>query len=396
MKIGIMGGTFDPIHNGHLMLGHAAYETFSLDQIWFMPNGNPPHKKSETIKSTADDRMQMTRLAIAPFPEFVLQPYEALREEVSCSYQTMEHFKQMYPEDEFYFIIGADSLMAIETWVHPERIFPTCTILATYRDEVKTKEEMNLQIRHLSEKYGAQILLMETPLMPVSSHELRASLQAGESVAEYIPDTVKKHLKKQKRKTAMDERILKIQHTLKKELDENRYHHTLGVMYTSASMAMRYDVDVQKALYAGLLHDCAKCIPGNKKIRLCEKYGLPVSSVERENPSLLHARLGAYLAHEKYGIKDEEIIHAIESHTTGRPGMTMLEKIVYIADYIEPGRKELPNMTDVRKLAFQNIDECLYRILKDSLVYLNSRNISVDPMTQNTYDYYKKEMGKED
>ena len=99
MKIGIMGGTFDPIHNGHLMLGHAAYETFSLDQIWFMPNGNPPHKKSETIKSTAEDRMKMTSLAIAPFPEFVLQPYEALREEVSCSYQTMEYFKEMYPEN---------------------------------------------------------------------------------------------------------------------------------------------------------------------------------------------------------------------------------------------------------------------------------------------------------
>ena len=121
----------------------------------------------------------------------------------------------------------------------------------------------------------------------------------------------------------MDEKILKIQHTLKKELDENRYHHTLGVMYTSASMAMRYDVDVQKALYAGLLHDCAKCIPSDKKIRLCEKYGLPVSSVEKENPSLLHARLGAYLAHEKYGV----------------------------TDYIEPGRRELPNMADVRQLA---------------------------------------------
>ena len=97
--------------------------------------------------------MKMTSLAIAPFPEFVLQPYEALRAEVSCSYQTMEHFSKIYPDDEFYFIIGADSLMAIETWIHPERIFPTCTILATYRNEVKTKEEMNRQIQYLSEKY---------------------------------------------------------------------------------------------------------------------------------------------------------------------------------------------------------------------------------------------------
>lgn len=195
MKIGIMGGTFDPIHNGHLMLGHAAYKAFSLDQIWFMPNGNPPHKKSETIKSTAEDRMKMTSLAIAPFPEFVLQPYEALRAEVSCSYQTMEHFSKIYPDDEFYFIIGADSLMAIETWIHPERIFPTCTILATYRNEVKTKEEMNRQIQYLSEKYHAKIRLLETSLMPVSSHELRASLQSGDSVSEYMPAAVCSYIK---------------------------------------------------------------------------------------------------------------------------------------------------------------------------------------------------------
>lgn len=193
----------------------------------------------------------------------------------------------------------------------------------------------------------------------------------------------------------MDDKILKLQHTLKKELDEDRYQHTLGVMYTSASMAMRYGADVTQALLAGLLHDCAKCIPGDKKIHLCEKYGLPVSDVEYENPGLLHARLGAYLAEKRYHIHDREIIHAISSHTTGRPGMSLLEKIVYIADYIEPGRRELPNMKEVRPLAFTDIDQCLYRILEDSLVYLNSRNISVDPMTQKTYDYYKNELKKE-
>ena len=132
----------------------------------------------------------------------------------------------------------------------------------------------------------------------------------------------------------MDDKILKLQHTLKKELDEDRYQHTLGVMYTSASMAMRYGADVTQALLAGLLHDCAKCIPGDKKIHLCEKYGLPVSDVEYENPGLLHARLGAYLAEKKYHIHDQEIIHAISSHTTGRPGMSLLEKIVYIAVHL--------------------------------------------------------------
>ena len=179
------------------------------------------------------------------------------------------------------------------------------------------------------------------------------------------------------------------------ELDTERYEHTLGVMYTAASMAMRYDEDVEKALLAGLLHDCAKCISGENKIKLCNKYHLSVSEKKKKNPSLLHAKLGAFLAAKKYHIKDKDVINAIASHTTGCPNMTLLDKIIYIADYIEPGRKELPNMAEVRKLAFTDINECLYRILEDSLVYLNSKNISVDPMTEKTYLYYKNKLNKE-
>ena len=139
----------------------------------------------------------MTRRAIAPYPEFELQTYEVLRKEVSCSYQTMEYFHAQYPDDEFYFIIGADSLMAIESWVHPEKLFPTCTILATYRDEVRTKEDMLNQIKYLNHKYHAQIRLLETSLMPVSSHELREKLQAGLSVAAYIPASVDAYIREQ-------------------------------------------------------------------------------------------------------------------------------------------------------------------------------------------------------
>lgn len=193
----------------------------------------------------------------------------------------------------------------------------------------------------------------------------------------------------------MEQKITKIRRKLMTELDSERYEHTLGVMYTAASMAMRYDEDVEKALLAGLLHDCAKCISGENKIKLCNKYHLSVSEVEKKNPSLLHAKLGAFLAAKKYHIKDKDVINAIASHTTGCPNMTLLDKIIYIADYIEPGRKELPNMAEVRKLAFTDINECLYRILEDSLVYLNSKNISVDPMTEKTYLYYKNKLNKE-
>ena len=187
----------------------------------------------------------------------------------------------------------------------------------------------------------------------------------------------------------MNHKITKIRRKMMTELDKDRYEHTLGVMYTAASLAMRYDEDIEKALIAGLLHDCAKCLSGDTKIKLCKKYHLNVSEVEKENPSLLHAKLGAFLAAKKSHIKDKDIINAIASHTTGCPHMSLLDKIIYIADYIEPGRKELPNMAEVRKLAFTDIDACLYRILKDSLEYLTGMNVPIDPMTEKTYLYYK-------
>lgn len=187
----------------------------------------------------------------------------------------------------------------------------------------------------------------------------------------------------------MTEQILKMQKKLKSELDHYRYEHTMGVMHTAACLAMRYDEDVERALIAGLLHDCAKCIPADEKIKMCKKNHIEISAAEKSNPGLLHAKLGAFLAKEKYGITDEGILRAITFHTTGCPEMTLLDKIIYIADYIEAGRKPLPNMEEVRKLAFCDLDACLYRILKDSLVYLESKGNVVDPMTEKTYLYYK-------
>lgn len=188
----------------------------------------------------------------------------------------------------------------------------------------------------------------------------------------------------------MDDKLNQIRKTLWKELDRDRYQHTMGVMYTAASMAMCHGEDVEKALYAGLLHDCAKCIPDNDKIKLCKKNHLEVTETEQKNPGLLHAKLGAYLAEHKYKIQDQDILNAIASHTTGVPAMSLLQKIVYIADYIEPGRRKLPNMTVVRELAFKDVDQCLYRMLTDSLTYLERTNKAVDPMTKQTYLYYKE------
>jgi predicted HD superfamily hydrolase involved in NAD metabolism len=176
--------------------------------------------------------------------------------------------------------------------------------------------------------------------------------------------------------------------TLEQELNYKRFIHTLAVAGTAASLAMCYGASVEKAELAGLLHDCAKCIDVRKMQKMCERAGLPVSSFESGSGSLLHSKAGSVLAEEKYGCTDPDILNAIRYHTTGRPGMSLLEKIIFVADYIEPGRFTAKNLPEIRKMAFEDIDETLMKILYDTLVYLNSTGNTVDPMTQMTYDYY--------
>ncbi len=182
--------------------------------------------------------------------------------------------------------------------------------------------------------------------------------------------------------------IKKIRKKMEKEQDSKRFEHTLGVAYTASALAMCNQTDPEKALIAGLLHDCAKCIGNDKRISICEKHHIPISEIERQNPFLLHAKAGSYIAKKKFHIHDEDILNAILYHTTGRPEMSELEKIIYIADYIEPGRKHAINLPKIRKMAFQDLDEALLVILNDVLNYLHSIDNPIDPMTQETFDYY--------
>ena len=183
--------------------------------------------------------------------------------------------------------------------------------------------------------------------------------------------------------------ILKLKKSLKKSLDLKRYEHTLGVAYTATALAMCYGANIKQAEIAGLLHDCAKSIDNDKKLSLCEKFNIQINDVERKNPFLLHAKLGSFYAMKKYGIRDKEIINAILNHTTGRPEMSLIEKIIFVADYIEPNRKQAPNLLQIRKLAFHNLDHALLIILEDTLKYLSATETDIDPMTKKTFEYYK-------
>ena len=161
-------------------------------------------------------------------------------------------------------------------------------------------------------------------------------------------------------------------------------------MFTAASLAMVWDVPLEQAQLAGLLHDCAKCIPNEKKISMCRKHKVPLTAFEVEHPFLIHAKLGAYLAGKKYGIADREVLSAIAWHTTGKPEMTKLEMIIYIADYIEPQRDKAPRLDVIRRLAFEDLEECMYQILKDSMAYLSANPESLDRTTEAAYKYYRK------
>lgn len=190
--------------------------------------------------------------------------------------------------------------------------------------------------------------------------------------------------------------LAKLRKEMEQALERKRYEHTLGVAYTAANLAMIHGVDVEKALTAGMLHDCAKCLSHHKQLSLCRKNKIVLSEIETEKHSpLLHAKAGSCLARKKYGITDEEILQAISYHTTGRPHMSPLEKIIYIADYIEPGRErakrsyaDVQNLQEVRKMAYQDLDRTLCKILNDTLDYLSRKGGKIDSMTRDTYEYY--------
>ncbi len=175
---------------------------------------------------------------------------------------------------------------------------------------------------------------------------------------------------------------------LKPRITEKRFIHSIGVEYTAASMAFVYGASVEKARIAGILHDNAKCIPTDEKLRKAEKFGLPISKSERKNPDLLHGKLGAYYARTKFDVTDEEILSAITWHTTGHPCMTLLDKIIFVADYIEPNRKMIKELPEIRHEAMTDIDKAVMHILKNTLGYLETKNDSIDEMSRETYEYY--------
>lgn len=398
-KIGIMGGTFNPIHNAHLMMAQAAYEQYELDEVWFMPLKRPPHKSQCEIVSE-EHRSRMVQFAIDGIEQFSLSDMELKRQGTTYTSETLAQCVKEFPEAKFYFILGGDSLENFEQWFHPEEIVRLCTILAVSREDM-TDDELKNRCQELSKKYTGNFLPVSMPRFTISSLEIRERLLQHKSLVGYIPEKVLRYIgvhglygadwhysgKKEKELLA----------DLRATLRPQRYLHTLGVAYTAANLAACYmdgEADVKRAKRAGLLHDCAKYLTNREMLTLCDEYGVSLTKCECDNPVLLHAKLGAYLAQHRYGM-DEEICSAIACHTTGKPKMTTLEKIIYVADYIEPRRKmncKPYSLSEIRKQCFRDLDKGMLMILTNTVQYLQKADMAVDEMTLQTYEYYREQI----
>lgn len=192
-KIGIMGGTFDPIHNGHLMIGGQAYKEYGLKEIWYMPSGHPPHKKGRNVSEPAT-RLAMTKLAVKDHEGFVCSDFEVRRTGYTYTSQTLRLLHEEYPEHSFYFIIGADSLYEIENWYEPDQVLTQAVILAARREYEEADRSMDKQIAYLASKYGADIRTLHCGEMDISSAELRSMIARGQSIADYVPREVSEYI----------------------------------------------------------------------------------------------------------------------------------------------------------------------------------------------------------
>ena len=395
-RIGIMGGTFNPIHSVHLIMAQVAYHQFHLDKVVFMPSKHPPHKDNSVIVSD-ENRTRMIQLAIDGNSNFEFSDLELKREGTTYTSDTLTYLTEENPDTEYYFIIGGDSLEQLENWHKPEVIFDKCHILAARRGQLSKKDFKN-KIKYYKEKYHADIKLIEMENIHISSEKIRGHIQKGQPYSYYCPDKVSKYIAYHglygfRREKRGELSMLEIHSRMKCIFRPKRFMHILGVQYTAAALAMAHGMDVKRAELAGVLHDCAKYLTFPEQFAICEQAGISLSPVEKVNPALLHAKLGAYIAKTKYNINDEEILSAIRYHTTGHENMTLLEKIVYIADYIEPNRsfEAAPySLDEIRKEAYADIDRALLMILEDSVGHLKKSGKAVDELTLLTYEYYRK------
>lgn len=373
-NIGIFGGTFNPVHSEHIALAKTAVLELNLDKLFVMPTFISPHKKTATV--SAEHRINMLKLAFRGEDKIEISDYEISLGGVSYSYITAEHFRSLYKDANIYLITGADMLKDFKTWKHPERILNAVTLVSCKRqDEVI---DFSKEAEYIKKTFNKEIKILTFSGESRSSTKIRVYTSLGLSLSGLTEESVSEYIKN----NALYEGGLYCEY-LKRVLPEKRLVHTANVVVTALKKAKELGLDATKVEVSALLHDVAKYQDPQsyEDFRLNEQVPKPV----------VHAFLGAYVVEKVLGITDLDIINAVKYHTSGRPNMSDLEKLIFVADMVEEGRT-YDGVEKLRELyEKETLDVCFMECLKEELLHLKNKKTEIFRLTEEAYEYYAKE-----
>lgn len=382
-RIGIMGGSFNPIHDRHIEIAACARREEKLDRVIFLPTGNPPHKHGGL--ADAEYRFEMTRLAVSGIPGFTASRMEIDREGVIYTVDTLTRLQKQMPGADLFYLIGEDTLFDLPNWRRPDKVFTLCRFLVCSRETASLAEDP--RVRALEER-GARFTFLTLPPSPLSATGLRQALARGET-----PEGIRPQVMEYIRVMGLYGRSESPQGAaqwyprLRQTLSDKRLVHSLLVAATARELASLHGVSVEQAAMAGLMHDCAKCMPLAQQQRIARESRLLVDKETLQSENLLHGPVGAVVAERDFGIRDPNVLSAIRCHTTGKVGMLPLDMIVFLADKIEPSRRSYPALEEVRRLAREDLVAAMRYSLESTLAYVRSQKTSPHPLTQRVAEW---------
>lgn len=369
-KIGILGGTFDPVHIEHVRLATESVKELGLDLLLVMPTFLPPHKSD--FPTDAIHRLNMLKLAFEPFDKIAVSDYEILKREKSYTYLTVEHFKSVYPEAELYFIVGGDMLTDFKTWKNPDRILNCCTLAVFDREDFYTDFESERD--YFSKTFGRSFIKLAYVGKHYSATKVRVYSALDLDIFDEVPQGVGEYIKENRLYNGGSACEF-----VKTVLPKKRLIHTANVAVTALKKVKELGLDKEQVFNAAIYHDCAKYLdPANfKDFKVDPDMPKPV----------IHAFLGAHILENVLKIQDEEVIDAVRYHTTGKANMSTLSKLIFLADMLEEGR-DYEGVEMLRQLYERNFDLCFKTALKEEVIHLENKGGKIYYETLNALKYY--------
>ena len=371
-RTGLFGGTFNPPHVAHLRLAEKAIEGAGLDRVIIMPAFIPPHKAAPELLNS-EERLELCRRTFCG-EKFEISDLELRRKGKSYTVQTLEELKKLYPDDEFFLIIGSDMLLSFKKWFRYEDILKYASLCVMTRDKAVSRKTLFEFCKNELKLSSKDFIILDSDAFELSSTEVRQKAKEGKNLSNMLTEKANEYIKE--KSFYSDVSYEKIKDLLKERLDEHRYIHSLGVADSAKVLAVRFGADENKAYLAGLLHDITKNETNERQLKLFESDGIILNQVEKNNPKLWHAMTAPVFIKNELGITDEEILSAVRYHTTGRASMSLLEKIVYIADYISAER-DYPDVDVMRALAKESLEKAALYSLKYTLKKLSKSELVI-------------------